>query len=886
MPRCVRAFILALLFLSFSAHADLDVRDADAAMFPAGTEYDPAIPTPAAFLGFELGRHPVRHHQLVDYVRTVAAASSRLSVETIGYSHERRPIEFLVATSVANHARLDDIRRAHVALTQPGSGQTVSDDMPVVTWLNYGVHGAESSGMDAALPFIYYLAAARGPEIDEVLENSVVLVTAVFNPDGHAQRISWFDAYGGERMIADPGHAEHEYSWQHARTNHYGFDLNRQWLLLTQPEPRAWVEQWHAWRPNLTVDYHEMGSAQTYYFHPGVRTRTNPLVPERAEALMAATVRGSEELLDAEARLYYHGEGFDNFYIGKGSTFPLVNGGVGVLFEAGAALGREVETDNGLRTYRENIRKHFRTSIGSIETAVELRREYLEYQQAFYDSALAEAERADARAWVVSADGDTARLHFFADLLNRHRIETFRLARDLDIGERTFAAADSLVVPVRQPQYRLIRSLFETLTEFEDATFYDVSTWILPPAFGLAHAPLAGRTFKSDLVGEAWAPPRPTAAPPAEANYAYAFEWSAYFAPRALQRIVEAGLLARVALKPFTATTSQGQRTFGRGSIVVPFDRQSTDRPDIHALMDRIAAEDGVAVMALVSGRSAIGTEGVDLGGPSFQAVSEPSVLLVTGDGINLYDAGEVWHLLDHRMDMPLTLRHRDRLAATDWSRYSHIVFPGGNYEDYAPEFLDRLRQWVREGGTLVALRHAVPWARAQVLEWVNPAAGEPATGNPAPSAEPAAGDDAVGDDTPQRIDYADRQATEAIDLLGGAIFSADLDTTHPLGFGYARRELFLHKNVREPLAPSENPYATVIAYTDAPLHSGYASKENVEALAGTPALLAERLGAGSVILFADNPNFRGYWYGTNKLFLNSLFFSTAFQPPAEQGDE
>ena len=351
----------------------VDARDADVDMFSPDIAFDAAIPTPAEFLGYQLGHEPVRHHQLVDYIRHVAELSDRLTIETIGYSHERRPILFLVATSPENHTRIDDIKAQHVALTEPGSGQITTSDMPIVTWINYGVHGAEASGMDASLPFVYHLAAAQGEAIERVLNESVILVTAIFNPDGHSQRVSWLDANGGNRRITDPAHIEHSYDWRFARTNHYFFDLNRQWLLLTQPEPRAWIRKWHEWRPNLTVDYHEMGGDETYYFHPGVATRTNPLVPERAEELLAATVRTSQDFLDSEGRLYFHGEIFDNYYIGKGSTFPLVNGGVGVLYEAAATMGREVESQNGLRTYRENIRKQYRTSVASIEGAANLR---------------------------------------------------------------------------------------------------------------------------------------------------------------------------------------------------------------------------------------------------------------------------------------------------------------------------------------------------------------------------------------------------------------------------------------------------------------------------------------------------------------------------------
>ena len=848
-------------------------------MFPGDVSYDPEIPRPADFLGFELGLEPVRHHQLVDYISTVATMSDRLTVEVIGYSHERRPILFVIATSPQNHARLDQIKANHVALSEPSSPQPDIADMPVVSWLNYGVHGAESSGMDAALPFIYHLAAAEGDDIERLLADSVVLVTAIFNPDGHSKRVAWFDAWGGQRNIADPAHIEHQFNWQHARTNHYHFDLNRQWLLLTQPEAIAWMQKWHEWRPNLTVDYHEMGSSQTYYFHPGVATRTNPLVPDEAERLLEATVAGSEALLDAEGRLYYHGERFDNYYVGKGSTFPLVNGGVGVLFEAAAALGREIETPNGLRTYRENIRKHFRTSIASAESAVELRRDFLDYQRSFYRQALDDASRYPTKAWVVAAPGDAARLNFFADLLGRHRIAAYRPARDIDAGGKSFAASDSLLVPADQPQHRLIRSIFETVSEFEDATFYDVSTWTMPPAFGLDAAALGNREFRDGLLGSTFTVSPIAANPPAESGYGYVFEWGPYYAPRALQRILEHGLLARVATKPYTATTNRGVVEFARGSILVPLDRQEKDRAEIYDLVRTIASEDGVTVHALASGRSATGTQGIDAGGPSFRSLELPSVLLVTGDDIDLYEAGEIWHLLDYRMNMPVTLRRRDNLADIDWDRYTHIVFPSGTYDDYEPDYLGRLRLWVAEGGTAIGMRDAAHWLRTWTLDWIDPLSEE---GQLAAAADAEATEAEAEEEPPARAPYDDKEKTEAIDIIGGAIFSVDLDTSHPLGFGYQRRDIALHKNIEEPFTVTKNPYAIVAAYTDDPVYSGYVSDSNRDALAGTPSLIAERSGDGSVILFADNPNFRGYWYGTNKLFLNAVFFARIFDAPAE----
>lgn len=882
----------ALAWLGGAQAAEDDpIMNAGAPMYPVGVQYDESVPTPAEFLGHELGQAPVRHHELVDYITTVAQASNRMTLEVIGYSHERRPILFVVVTSPANHARLADIRDRHIALTEPARRQAVEPGMPVVTWLNYGVHGAEGSGMDAALPTIYHLAAARGPEIERILDDSVILVTAVFNPDGHAKRIAWLDSYASEVDISDPQHREHNLNWQFARTNHYWFDLNRQWLPVTQPEARAWMRKWHEWRPNLTVDYHEMGSDSTYYFHPGVPSRANPLVTDEGLRLMQAVVRTSEAFMDSEARLYYHGEDFDNYYIGKGSTFPYVNGGVGILYEAATTVGIEIDTPNGLRTYRENIRKHFRTSLASMQGALELKRELLQYQKDFYSSALEEAEEAAVQAYVFAAPADPARLWFFLDMLEYHRIDAYRLAREITEGGITFQPGEAVIVPVTQPQYRLIRGIFETVHEFEDETFYDVSTWTMPLAFDLRYAPLSGRRFDDDQLGAPIEPEMPVAEAPDEASYAYAFAWNGYFAPRALQRVLEKELLAKVATKPLTAATTRGPVELPRGTILVPFDRQRTSEERIHGIMRTIAAEDGIFVHAISAGASPNGRASIDVGGPAFRPLKEPETLLVVGPDVNLYAAGEIWHLLDFRMHMPVTLRGRDRLAELDWNPYTHVIFTGGEYgsedDPFMPDWLPRLRLWVNEGGTVIGLREGAHWVRAQVLDFVeseDDPLSKPEADPEAPPETPSGHSPYLlpGDVEPYRFPYAEKQDRDAIEVIGGAIFSGDLDVTHPLGFGYRDREIALHKDLEKILERPRNPYATVIQYATPPVLSGYASEANRIKLEGTAALIAERKGEGSVILFADDPNFRAYWYGTNKLFLNALFFSKAFDPLPE----
>ncbi len=855
------------LLLLLASPLSADVYNDEGEMFPAEVAYDPSIPTPESFLGFKLGHHPVRYHQLVDYITTVAEQSPRLTVEVIGYSHERRPILHVVATSEDNHANLDDIRKQHRRLSGDGEPPASVDDMKMITWVNYGVHGAEASSMDTALPFIFHLAAAQDDETTSILEDSVVLVTAVYNPDGQAKRIAWVDDYGGQRPISDPNHLEHQFSWTFARTNHYWFDLNRQWLLLTQPEARAWMRKWHEWRPILTVDYHEMGSSQTYYFHPGEKTRTNPLALDEGERLMAETARYHERALDAEGALYWQGERFDNYYVGKGSTFPLVNGGVGILFEAGAALGREIETANGLRTLRDNIRKQFRTSISSIRAGAGLRTEYLEYQKMFYTSALEEAASYPTKAFVFSANGDSARLDAFADILTYHRIGVDALSADVTIDGKRFDADDSLLVRLNQPQFRLIRSIFETVDTFEDATFYDVSTWTMPLAFNLDYASLGNRELRSvRTTAFSGVDTGPTTPEVPRSSYAYVVEWQPYYAPKAVSALLETGMLARVAKKPFQAVTTDGERSFSRGDVVVPLERQSMSADEIHAKLAEVAASaPDIRVHALTSGRSVNGTDGVNVGGPSFRPLTAPKAVLVVGDRVSRYDAGEIWHLLDYRMHMPLVLVDLDQLDSLRLSDYTHLLLPNGRYGSLDDGFKSRLGTWIREGGTAIGFRSGAQWLQEFGADGDDDAADE---------------DDAPEDEMQERFDYAGKDRREAVDIIGGAIFAGDIDVTHPMGFGYSDRDIALHRNTTDTLDELENPYSVVIRYTDEPLLSGYASDDNVEKIAGTPALIAQRRGRGSVILFADNPNFRGYWYGTNRLFLNSLFFSTAFNAP------
>ena len=814
-----------------------------------GVPYDDSIPTPEEFFGFGVGDRPVRHDLMVAYLRELAEISDRISVETIGYSHEGRPILFFVVTSPENHARIDEIRNAHLASLEPGAPAA---NGPAVIWLNYGVHGAESAGMDAAIPTLYHYAAAEGLEVDADLREAVILITAIFNPDGHSRRINHVETFSATIPATDPDHEQHNL-WTSARTNHYWFDLNRQWLLQTQPESQAWLTQWHRWKPMVSADFHEMGTESTFYFHPGEPLRRNPLIPEEARELTLGIAQHHIGFLDSEARLYTSEEGFDNFYVGKGSTYPQVNGSLGILFEIGAARGGLIESERGLVRHGDNVRTHFRTSLTTVSGALAQREEIAAYQRDFFRDAVQAARSDSDRAYVFTAPGDPVRAQFFIDLLDRHDITVNALARPVSVDGIDYRPGEAFIVTLNQPQYTMIRSLFDRVTTFEENIFYDVSGWTLPLAYDLDYAALGNR-YSAGLLGEVVTPQPIGLEAPEVSTYGYVLRWSDYYAPRALYRLLDADLRVRVATEPVEISTSEGAVEFGPGAVFVPLVGQDVDRDTIHALVSQAATEDGVAVWSVTSGSTRDGSP--DIGDGSFRAVRRPEVLVLFDDGLALYDAGEVWHQLDHRMHIPVTLRRKDEIAGLDWSRYTHLVIVGGGNTALSQGTQARVAQWVREeGGVIIATRQAAAMAQEAFLGMDLP-------------------EDEDSDEPLTRRNYADMPVSEAEHVIGGALFAGDMDPSHPIGFGYQDRSITLHRNTTLRLArPDSDPFAVVVEYTEDPLLSGYASQRRQDEIAGTPAVIAQRLGAGTVVLFADNPNFRATFRGTEKMFMNAIFF-------------
>lgn len=851
---------LCLLLLPAMGYAQ-NPADAVAEMdyyLPQDVTYDESIPAPEEVIGMVPGEWHVRHDQLVKYMRAIAEASDRVTLTEFGKTYEDRTLLYLTITSPSNHSNIEQVRKNHVALTDPEqSGSLDTDNMPIVLYMGYSIHGNEPSGSNSSLLLAYHLAAAQGREIEDMLNNSVILLDPSLNPDGLNRFADWVNTHKSKNLVADPNSMELNESWPSGRTNHYWFDLNRDWMLVQHPESRGRIQTFHHWKPNILTDHHEMGSNATFFFQPGIQSRTHPLTPARNQDLTKAIAGYHADFLDREQRLYYSEESFDDFYYGKGSTYPDINGGIGILFEQASSRGHARETIHGVLNFPFTIKNHFIASLSTLAAARDLRTEILNYQRIFFRDAAEDASSASIKGYVYGISSDRARTYRFTEMLRRHNIEVYNLARNVEADGKQFESGSAFIVPSEQKQYKFIEALFERRTTFTDSLFYDVSTWTMPYAFNLPFAELGSRDFSTNLLGSKveGLPEFPEAQViGGKSDYAYLFEWDGYYAPRALNRMLVEGIRAKVAAQPFTALVSNGAREFDYGTILVPLGPQQADRKKIHELAQQAATEDGLHVYAVSTGLT---PRGIDLGSRTFEDLKKPNVAILTGDGISSYEVGEAWHLLDQRYAMTPTLITKDRFGYADISGYNVIVMVSGGYNDLSEASVEKLKNWVRGGGTLIATKYAINWAKSTGLANV----------------EFVPEDDKQDTTDVVTMPYADRSATRGAQYIGGAIFHTRLDLTHPLGYGFNDDDLTVFRNSTLFMKKAKNPYATPLYYTDEPLASGYISDENLEKLKGTAAIVVSRLGSGKVITMTDNPNFRAFWYGTNKLFMNAIFF-------------
>ena len=825
------------------------------------TDFDPAIPTPQQYLGYEVGSRYTRHDQLVAYFNELAKHSDKITVQEIGRSYEGRPLLIATVTAAQNHARLDTLRQQHATLADPAQPRTAAGNTPVVVWLGYSVHGNETSSGEAAMLTAYYLVANRSAETQQWLQNAVVLVDPAQNPDGRDRATNWHNAYASHPASADPADKEHVEPFPQGRTNHYFTDLNRDWLALTQQESRPKIEVFHQWYPNVQIDFHEMGKDSTYYFEPSPKSMHSPLLPAASYEFNKTLAKYHAASLDALGSLYYTGENFDNFSPVYGSTYPDFHGAVGVTVEQASSRGRVQESVNGPLTFPFTIRNQVAIGLGSVRGAVAEREGLFALQKTFFQSALKQAGQQPVKSFVFGDAHDPALTRKLLELLLLHRIDVHALASNVTVEGRRFEPGSAYVVPAAQAQFRLVHSIFADTPPIKGDVFYGSTSYAVAPAYGVAFAASKGRIAEGTQVTVL--PPVQAGVQGGPAGYAYVIDWRDYNAGRALYALQSRGLSTRAAFQSFTASTVSGDRAFAPGSIVVPVAGQPLQGTALRDAVQAATTEAGVQAHALASGQS---RGGVDLGSDGVKALRKPAVALVMGEGVNATEIGAAWFLLDQQLQLPASKIDPTQLGKVALDRYTTIVLSGGKYEGVDDVAVGVLKRWIQAGGSLVTYGAASRWAIEKKL----------ADGEKLVQDEQAA--------AAERKAFGDQRDIAAIERVSGNILSADVDTSHPLGFGAPGRALAVNKESTMVLQPSANPFSTVVRVDEQPRVNGYLSERNRARVKGSAWLLVSPQGQGNVVLFADDPAHRKYWHGTDRLLVNAVFFGNLLNPAKPRG--
>lgn len=783
--------------------------------------FNPSVPTPFQVLGYNVGEHYADWNDLSKYMRALDEASARVSIKTFGRTYENREYMQVYITSEENQSRLEEIREEHLKLTNPSLSKGLDiSKMPVVVDLMASMHGNESSGANSVLISSYLFAACDNKEIVDLLENTVVIITPGLNPDGFNRFASWVNTTRSENYVADLNSREFTEAWPSSRSNHYWHDCNRDWLSVQHPEGENGVKMFLEWMPNVALDMHEMGgSAQGFYFSPGAANRTHDYIPEKNQQLLKKIADNTAAAFDEKGIFYFSKEGYDDFFIGKGAAYGDLLGCVAILHEQVSSRGMLRPISWGNMSFASTIRNQSVSSISVVRSAYKMKNELLEYQRGFFADQERAIKKDPVKGYRFDTQGDRGRSFHFIQNLQKHGIDVYH-----EKGKE-----GSYILPLNQDNYFIIKAMWDNITSYKDSTFYDISTWSFPHAYNIKSAPL---NTLSGVLGEKIVENKfpQGGVQGGMSNIAYAFEQNEYYAPYFVSELLKKGCLVRVATEGFEYKYGDYAKKFPSGTIIVPVIYQPVDAKDLFEIVEDLATRSGVDVVSLKSGYM----ENHDLGSRIFKHVREPKVALVVGRGMSSTESGEIWYLLDKRFNFNHSLVEYSKLSSSsDWSRYNVMIFANGvPSTPLSDEFYAKLHEWVDGGGTLIVT-----------------------------------GESHLISNKAKLTSIKGHRGTK----VKGVILKSKMGKSSPLSWGYADSYLPLFK--MDATTFERGGAAAPVRYLSDPYLSGCISAKNLDRIADSPVVLTQKAGRGSVIFISNDMNFRSYWYGASKLFMNAILY-------------
>ena len=838
LKKIISALFLMLSFLLVQGQANY--------FYPNKGNFDASIPTPEQFLGYAIGEQHTRHDRIVAYLKELDRLSDKVSFEIIGETFERRAQVVAIFSSPENHKNIEQIRLQHLSNQTNGTNNKV----PLVIHLAYNVHGNEPSSSEAALLTAYYLTASQSEQTKEWLNNMIITLDPVINPDGRDRHTHWANMHKGTPPVADPNDREHNEIWPGGRFNHYWFDLNRDWFLGTFPETRNRINFFHKWRPYVQTDHHEMGTNSTFYFDPGKESSNNPIVPDYLyKNIYPKFGEYFTKATNSIGSMYFTKEAFDKLYPGYGSSYINFYGGAGFLFEQGSSRGHVQETTTIPITFGFTIRNQFTASLATITASLAEKESLIEMRKQFYLTAKQQATNSIIKGYSFGDAKDFNRTKAFIDLLLLHKIDIYKVPNSTDF-----------FVPTAQDNYIMVKSIFENQITYKDSTFYDASTWSLIHAYGLPFTEVKSSMVLTEKVN---APLVLNNTPIVKSNYAYLVSNTDYNIHQFIYALQSEGVFVQTATRTFSTNINGENKNFGYGSIIISVQQQKVDADILYNIISKASVAANIKVHTVSTGFS---NSGIDLGSNYIKTLKKPEAAMIIGNGVAASEAGEIWHLLDQRLHMPITKIDILNFSRVRLERYNTLVMVSGAYNFLDKNSVDKIKAWVQNGNTLITIKSGADWAIKNGFTKFKLAVDSSTTKG--------------------RLDYDKASDMEGAKALGGSIFSIDLDTTHPIGYGFSKRKVSVYKNNSTFFQNSTSAYNTIAQYTNTPLVGGYLHPNSLKMIKNSPSILVGTEGSGRVILFADEPNFRGTWYGTNKLFLNALFLGSIMAAPGADYSE
>lgn len=818
--------------------------------------------SPTSFLGYELGERFTNHHRVVDYFRHVASENGNVQLIKYGETYEHRPLYLSIVSSPENMGKLEQIRKDHLGVTGLIEGSGV--DKTAIVWLSYNVHGNESVSTEAAMKTLYALVDGDNAQTKKWLENTIVIIDPCINPDGRDRYVNWYNQYKNTPYNTNPDAIEHHEPWPGGRTNHYLFDLNRDWAWATQKETQQRLKYYNQWMPHIHVDFHEQGVDNPYYFAPAAKPYHEVITPFQRD-FQQMIGKNHAKYFDKNGWLYFTKEVFDLLYPSYGDTYPTYNGAIGMTYEQGgsgrAGLGI-INSEGNELTLKDRITHHYTTGLSTIEVASEnvvaLTMEFTDYFKNAIDRPAGKY-----KSYIISSENNPDKIAQLKSLLDRHKIRYEHVSgserhkafdyRTGKTGTVNFSDAD-LVITSRQPKSVLIQSLFEPQTLITDSLTYDITAWAIPYSFGLkAYATtgeVTGKPAENKVVAQYISG--------VDRPYAYLAKWGHLNDARFLADLLEQNIKLRFATRPF----AMDGENYAAGTLIITRTGNVSE-----ADFDRTVTETAIEHKRHIKGvATGFVDSGSDFGSSSVRFLKAPKIAVLAGEGVSPYNYGEIWHFFEQQLEYPVTVIGTDYFDNIALHQYDILVLPSGWYGELLDEGqLKSLKKWVQQGGRLVAVGNALDsFAKSDLfdLAYYRDEEEKKAAEEEAETKKEALLLENYGN--------LDRHAVS--DMITGSIFKAMMDNTHPLGFGYGNTYHTLRLNSKR-YVYLPNGYNVSVVKDKTDLVSGFAGANALGKVGESLVFGVEDVGRGEVVYLVDNALFRGFWENGKLLFCNALFF-------------